>query len=154
MDAAGGAVQEQPFVFPYFQELAPSTFSENSPMPQTFVNGTDFATMQYSGSGDVTAPVTAVGPLNVPIGNTPPGTTRSGCAASDFAGFPAGNMTLVQRGTCTFGTKATNAQAAAPSRSPSSMRASPDAPVRSPAISAHRSASRRSARPTTSARTL
>ena len=26
--------------------------------------------MTYSGSGDVTAPVTAVGPLNVPIGDT------------------------------------------------------------------------------------
>jgi Zn-dependent M28 family amino/carboxypeptidase len=68
--------------------------------------------MQNSGSGDVTANVIAVGPLNVPIGNTPAGTTLSGCAASDFAGFPAGNIALVQRGTCTFGTKATNAPAA------------------------------------------
>ena len=68
--------------------------------------------MTYSGSGDVTAPVTAVGPLNVPIGDTPAGTTVSGCAASDFNGFPAGNIALVQRGTCTFGAKAANAKAA------------------------------------------
>jgi Zn-dependent M28 family amino/carboxypeptidase len=112
MTADGWAVQKQPFVFPYFQELAPSAFSQTAPAAQTFVNGTDFATMQYSGSGTVTANVTAVGPLNVPIGNTPAGTTMSGCAASDFAGFPLGNIALVQRGTCTFGTKATNAQAA------------------------------------------
>ena len=112
MTADGWAVQKQPFVFPYFQELAPSTFSQTAPTAQTFVNGTDFATMQYSGSGNVTGNVTAVGPLNVPIGNTPAGTTISGCAASDFAGFPAGNIALVQRGTCTFGTKATNAAAA------------------------------------------
>ena len=109
MTAAGWAVQKQPFVFPYFQELAPSTFSQSAPSAKTFVNGTDFATMTYSGSGDVTANVTAVGPLNVPIGNTPAGTTISGCAEADFAGFPAGNIALVQRGTCTFGTKAANA---------------------------------------------
>ena len=112
MAADGWAVQKQPFIFPYFQELAPSTFSQSAPTAQTFVNGTDFATMTYSGTGNVTANVTAVGPLNVPIGNTPAGTTISGCAASDFTGFPAGNIALVQRGTCTFGTKAANAKAA------------------------------------------
>ncbi len=36
----------------------------------------------------------------------------SGCEAGDFAGFPAGNIALVQRGTCSFGIKAANAQAA------------------------------------------
>jgi Zn-dependent M28 family amino/carboxypeptidase len=35
-----------------------------------------------------------------------------GCNASDFAGFPAGNVALISRGTCTFGIKASNAQAA------------------------------------------
>jgi Zn-dependent M28 family amino/carboxypeptidase len=112
MTAAGWAVQKQPFVFPYFQELAPATFSQSAPSTQTFVNGADFATMTYSGSRDVTANVTAVGPLNVPIGSTPAGTTISGCAAADFAGFPVGNIALVQRGTCTFGAKAANAAAA------------------------------------------
>ena len=46
----------------------------------------------------------------------PPGTTASGCAASDFAGFPAGNIALVQRGTCNFGVKAKNAEAAGAAR--------------------------------------
>src|SRR5262245_52834542 len=106
MAADGWAVQKQPFAFLYFQELAASKFSQSAPSSVAFVNGTDFATMTYSGSGDVTGNVTAVGPLNVPIGNMPAGTTISGCAGSDFAGFPAGNIALVQRGTCTFGTKA------------------------------------------------
>jgi Zn-dependent M28 family amino/carboxypeptidase len=109
MAADGWSVTIQPFTFDFFQELAPSTFSRVSPDPVTFVNGTDFETMSFSGSGDVTGAVTPVGPLNVPIGSTPAGSTISGCAASDFAGFPAGHIALIQRGTCTFGTKATNA---------------------------------------------
>jgi aminopeptidase Y len=32
-----------------------------------------------------------------------------GCNASDFAGFPAGNIALISRGACTFALKATNA---------------------------------------------
>ena len=32
-----------------------------------------------------------------------------GCDAADWAGFPAGNIALVSRGTCTFAIKATNA---------------------------------------------
>ncbi len=35
-----------------------------------------------------------------------------GCAAADFAGFPAGNAALISRGTCTFAVKSLNAQAA------------------------------------------
>jgi Zn-dependent M28 family amino/carboxypeptidase len=112
MRSAGWTVQKQPFQFPYFKELAPSAFSQTAPTARTFESGTDFATMDYSGTGDVTAPVTAVGPLNVPIGDTEAGTTASGCAPSDFAGFPDGNIALVQRGTCTFGEKAQNAEAA------------------------------------------
>ena len=42
----------------------------------------------------------------------PPRASTSGCEAADFAGFPAGNIALVQRGTCTFAVKALNAQAA------------------------------------------
>ena len=35
--------------------------------------------------------------------------STSGCEAADFAGFPAGNIALIQRGTCHFGGKAANA---------------------------------------------
>ena len=41
-----------------------------------------------------------------------PGATTSGCEAADFAGMPAGSIALMQRGTCTFGQKADNANAA------------------------------------------
>ncbi|MET0460585.1 MAG: M20/M25/M40 family metallo-hydrolase [Ilumatobacteraceae bacterium] len=78
-----------------------------------------------TGLGDVTA---AVVPVDVNL--TPPRATTSGCdgayteAASsmpivadpagvdDFAGFPAGAIALIQRGTCSFALKAFNAQAA------------------------------------------
>jgi len=105
-------VHKQQFDFPFFQETADPVFARTAPDPATFAEGTDFATMEFSGTGDVTAPVTPVGPLNVPIGNTEPGTTASGCDAADFASFPAGNIALVQRGTCDFGVKAENAQTA------------------------------------------
>lgn len=112
MTADGWSVQLQPFPFNFFQELAPSTLSRVSPDRVTYVNGTDFATLAFSGSGDVTGTVTPVGPLQVPIDGAPAGSTNSGCAASDFAGFPVGNIALIQRGTCTFFTKVSNAQAA------------------------------------------
>lgn len=38
--------------------------------------------------------------------------TANGCAAGDFAGFPAGNAALIVRGVCSFAIKATNAIAA------------------------------------------
>src|SRR3954453_6302345 len=106
----GWMVKKQPFTIAYFNETAPAAFSRVSPNPATFVVDTDFSTMTYSGPGDITGRVTPVGPLYVPIGSTPAGSTVSGCAAADFAGFPAGNIALVQRGTCTFGAKAQNAK--------------------------------------------
>ncbi|HEY1116963.1 MAG TPA: M28 family metallopeptidase [Acidimicrobiales bacterium] len=46
--------------------------------------------------------------LDLGAGNT----STSGCEAADFAGFPSGNIALVQRGTCTFELKGENAAAA------------------------------------------
>src|SRR5512139_1622843 len=70
----------------------------------------DFATMTYSGSGDVTGTVQAVD-VTLPPAETPNSST-SGCEAEDFAGFTPGNVALVQRGNCTFEQKAKNAVAA------------------------------------------
>ena len=42
----------------------------------------------------------------------PANSSTSGCEAADFAGFPAGSVALVQRGTCGFNVKVLNAQAA------------------------------------------
>jgi Zn-dependent M28 family amino/carboxypeptidase len=57
----------------------------------------------------VTAPVQGV---DLKLAEGERGTSTSGCEASDFSGFTAGSIALIQRGTCTFETKVTNAQAA------------------------------------------
>ncbi|HSL31847.1 MAG TPA: M28 family peptidase, partial [Anaerolineales bacterium] len=60
-----------------------------------------------TGYGTATGAVTPVD-----INLSPPRDNTSGCEAADFTGFPAGNIALVQRGTCPFATKAVNAEAA------------------------------------------
>ena len=106
LEAAGYDPVVQPFDFAFFEQLAPSTFARVAPQPLTYTEGAsaDYSAMTYSGSGDVTAPVTHV----VDQGGAP----GAGCEATDFAGYPAGNIALIQRGSCTFKIKATNAIAA------------------------------------------
>ncbi len=107
MTAAGYNVTVQPFQYAAFILLGPSTLAQTAPSAVTYVEGTDFQVMSQSDPGDVTAPVTAVD-LQLFLGNT----STSGCETADFAGFPAGNIALVQRGACTFQLKAENAAAA------------------------------------------
>ncbi len=109
LKAAGYKVTVQPFDFPFFEETAPSAFERVSPDPHTYGED-EFATMQYSGSGDATGKVQAVDVV-LPPGPEPSSNT-SGCEDSDFANFTAGNVALLQRGTCPFGDKAVNAQEA------------------------------------------
>jgi aminopeptidase Y len=95
---AGYVVTRQDFQFQTFIVLTPSVLEQVSPAPVgPIVNNI----MSYSGSGDVTAAVTAL-----PV---PPADATPGCEATDFAGFPAGNIALIRRGGCTFAAKATNA---------------------------------------------
>jgi hypothetical protein len=101
---AGYKVKQQTFDFHFFQDLAEPSLSQVSPVAKDYSTGT----YQYSGSGDVTAPVDVV----VPIGSNPPSTSTSGCEASDYDGFTAGNVALLQRGTCDFSVKAHNAEGA------------------------------------------
>jgi Zn-dependent M28 family amino/carboxypeptidase len=109
MAAAGYDVAFQEFEFLFVGDRTPPVLEQTAPTPTSYVDGVDFATMSYSGSGDVTAPLVAVD-LVVPAPG--PGATTSGCEAADFAGFPAGAIALMQRGTCAFRDKAVNAQAA------------------------------------------
>ncbi|MDA0168369.1 M28 family metallopeptidase [Solirubrobacter taibaiensis] len=104
---AGYRVKEQEFTFPFFRELAPATAAQLSPTPKDYT----VDTFEYSGSGDVTANVQAVRGITIPPPAVP-GTTPAGCTAADFTGFTAGNIALIQRGTCDFGLKARNAKAA------------------------------------------
>ena len=95
--AAGYSVELQPVQFQTFFTVAPPVLEQVAPVPGSIAN----TIMAYSGSGDVTAPVTTLwGP---PVDATP------GCEAADFAGFPAGNIALISRGACTFAIKAINA---------------------------------------------
>ena len=103
----GFRVTIQDFPFAFFQELAPPKLEQVSPTAKTYVETTDFFTMTYSGSGDVTRMVQPVD-----TNATPNATSNSGCEESDFTGFVAGRIALMQRGTCTFRVKALNAQAA------------------------------------------
>ncbi|WP_404391439.1 M28 family metallopeptidase [Humibacillus xanthopallidus] len=110
MQAAGYQVTVQPFQFVYNADVAPAVLQRISPNPAAWTDGPDFASMTYSGNGDVTASLYAVN-LTIPPPATP-GASPSGCAAADFSGFPAGSIALIQRGTCDFRVKALNAQAA------------------------------------------
>jgi Zn-dependent M28 family amino/carboxypeptidase len=110
MEAAGYTVRSQYFTFLFNADATPPVFQRISPLPTSYVDGVDFASMTFSPNGDVTAPLVAVD-LVVPAPGAGNGNT-SGCEAADFAGFPAGAIALVQRGTCTFAVKAANAAAA------------------------------------------
>lgn len=109
LEAAGYDVEYQPFEFLYFDDPEP-VLERVEPEATAYVIGDDFATMQYSGAGDVTAAVVPVD-LVLPPG-AEPNTSTSGCEPEDFDGFPAGSIALLQRGTCPFFDKATNAEAA------------------------------------------
>ena len=94
LEDAGYDPVVQPFDFAFFRELATPEFNRVSPSPRTYVVGTEFSTMTYSGSGDVTAPAQHVGDAGGTI-------VGNGCEPPDFAGFTVGNIALIQRGGCT-----------------------------------------------------
>ncbi|HET9021517.1 MAG TPA: M28 family metallopeptidase [Ornithinibacter sp.] len=100
LEKAGYAVTLDEFPFTY---VPAATLRQTAPVTATYATGGFTGT----GYGTVSAAVTAVDiNLVLPRANT------SGCEAADFAGFPSGNIALIQRGTCTFAVKALNAQAA------------------------------------------
>ena len=101
---AGYKPDVQKFDFVAFEELSDSTLAQLAPDETTYVNPDDFSTMEYSGAGDVEGVIEVVD-----TDVTPTDTSTSGCEAEDFAGFPAGAVALIQRGSCDFGLKVANA---------------------------------------------
>lgn len=101
MTAAGYNVTLSGFPFVY---VPPALLQQLTPINATYETGGFTGT----GYGDVTAAVTAVD-ITLALPRDP---VTSGCEAADFAGFPVGNIALIQRGTCTFAVKALNAEAA------------------------------------------
>lgn len=104
---AGYEVTIDPFEFFLFEPVGPSALEQTAPTPTTYVEDTDFGLLDQTDPGDVTAAVT---PVDVQLGEG--NTATSGCEPEDFAGFPAGNIALLQRGVCTFEQKIENAAAA------------------------------------------
>jgi hypothetical protein len=123
LKAAGYEVERQAFDYPFFQELTDTTFSRTAPPPEeSYVRGTDFNIMGYSGSGNlVDAQVVPTNDIQIPPGPTA-NSSHSGCEATDFptASVTEDQVALIQRGGssaggtvgCNFRTKALNAQAA------------------------------------------
>ncbi len=107
LEAAGYSPTVQEFDFPFFRENSPSKLEQLSPEAKTYSNPGDFTSMTYSSAGDVRGTVVAVD-----TDGSPTASSTSGCEQSDFSTFPAGAIALIQRGTCTFGLKAENAQKA------------------------------------------
>ncbi|WP_246613838.1 M28 family peptidase [Paractinoplanes bogorensis] len=105
MRAAGYQVKRQPFPFNFCEDTA-SAFTQNTPTPTTYADQVDYDVLDCSGNGTATGTVV---PVDLQL--TTPNTSTSGCEAADFTGV-AGNIALIQRGTCPFGQKAANAEAA------------------------------------------
>ena len=110
LEAAGYDPVVQAFEFPFFQENAPAIVDPISPDRPAYDAPTEVVTMQYSGSGDVTAQVIPTNDVILPPTAEPSST--SGCEASDYPAEVEGNIALIQRGTCTFEEKAAAAQEA------------------------------------------
>lgn len=116
---AGYDVSKEPFDFPTWQENSPPAMEQVSPTPTTYVPGgpadddspaVDFITFEFSGSGDVTAPVVPTSDVVIPPGD--PNASTSGCEPEDYPAETAGAISLIQRGTCTFVQKLDYAKAA------------------------------------------
>jgi len=104
LERAGYDPVVQPFEFLAFLVHGPSALEQTAPGSVSYEEDVDFVPIDQSDPGDVTAPVTAVD-VQLGLGNR----STSGCEPEDFAGFPTGNIALLQRGTCSFALKAQNA---------------------------------------------
>src|SRR3954452_3152505 len=105
MKQAGYDVTIQEYPFEYFAYPGVPAFS-NTTTGQSFKIVDEWN--PGASHGTANAPVEAAGSINDPS----TGGSHSGCDPSDFNGFTAGNIALIQRGTCNFGAKVKNATAA------------------------------------------
>lgn len=107
LEEAGYDVEIQEFDFVAFSQLGPSTLEQTAPGSVVYEENVDYALMSQTDAGDVSGGVSAVD-----LSLTDRDASSSGCEATDFTGFPSGNIALMQRGACAFQTKAENAAAA------------------------------------------
>ena len=102
---AGYEVSYDEFDVTVYDEQSPAVLEQIAPVSATFEPSKDFSAFSFAPSGDVTGSVFGVG-----IGGAdgPSG----GCDEEVFAGFPAGDVALVQAGPCTLTEQVLNAQSA------------------------------------------
>lgn len=108
MQKAGYNVLKQDFTIRLQKDESTPVF-EMPKLKKTYILGKDFMNMTNEASVDITGEIEAVD-LEVPSNMANHST--SGCEEADFINFKAGNIALLQRGTCSFSQKALNAQKA------------------------------------------
>jgi hypothetical protein len=108
MTQAGYNVTVQPYKFTYYAYTTRPTLQEVSPTPHAYALSAEWNPGQSTGTA--TAALQPAGGIIDPPTSTP--SSSSGCSAGDFSSFVAGRIALIQRGTCNFGVKVLNAQAA------------------------------------------
>jgi hypothetical protein len=109
MKAAGYDVTLQPYTFTYTAFVGTPTLSESAPTSHSFTLVDEWSPGTSNGTA-TDATVQPAGGIVIPPSDTP--SSASGCSPNDFAGFTAGNIALIQRGSCNFGVKVLNAEAA------------------------------------------
>ncbi|CAN5621170.1 aminopeptidase PaaP [soil metagenome] len=107
--AAGYEVSVQRFDLPETAASSEVELERKLPDSASYERGEDFAILESSASGEVTAPVQPVD-FNRPAEGGPAST--SGCESEDFEDFREGSIALLRRGSCEFGVKVENAAAA------------------------------------------
>ncbi len=115
LEAAGYDPTLDQFTYGVLRINSPAQLSSVSPTARTYVEGAAADFITFTGDPDpgadaVQARLTPVD-VQIPPSAEPNGNT-SACEAGDFAGFTAGNIALIQRGTCPYVQKAEQAQAA------------------------------------------
>lgn len=108
MSKWGYKVHLQTYKFFYFAFVGTPVFREVSPTAHNYALLDDWNPGQSTGT--TTAALQPAGGIVIPPTSSP--SSSSGCTASDFNGFTAGRIALIQRGTCNYGVKVLNAQAA------------------------------------------
>jgi hypothetical protein len=108
MRQAGYNVTIQTYKFFYFAYMGLPTLREVSPTSHDYTIADEWNPGQSTGT--TTADLQPAGGIVIPP--TPSPSSSSGCTTSDFTGFVPGRVALIQRGTCNFGAKVLNAQAA------------------------------------------
>ena len=98
LEDAGYAVTRQAFDVPVYRELGPSILEGDA----AYAYDEDFNLLGGSAPGQIEGPALAVDLFGADA-------ATSGCEAEDFAGFEAGAVAVLRRGTCPFKDKALNA---------------------------------------------